>query len=89
MRAGDGIAALRAIEQHRPDLILLDLMLPAISGWTLLRELSENPLTSDIPIIVVTGVEPAPDIPAALMVLAKPCDPDHIARVVTEHLPSA
>ena len=63
IRAADGMAALRAIEQHRPDLILLDLMLPAVSGWTIVRELTANPLTSDIPIIVVTGVEPAPDIP--------------------------
>ena len=83
------MSALRAIEQHRPDLILLDLMLPALNGWTLVRELSDNPLTNDIPIIVVTGVDPAPTIPEALMVLPKPCDPDYIARVVTENLPVA
>jgi len=89
VRASDGISALRSMEQHRPDLILLDLMLPAVSGWTVLREISANPLVNDIPIIVVTGVDPTPEIPEALMVLQKPCDPDHIARVVTDHLPAA
>lgn len=89
MRASDGISALRSMEQHRPDLILLDLMLPAVSGWTILREVAGNPLVNDIPIIVVTGVDPVPQIPEALMVLQKPCDPDHIARVVTDHLRAA
>jgi len=86
-RVGDGLAALRAIEQHRPDLMLLDLMLPSVNGWTVMRELAGNPSTSDIPVIVVTGVEPSPEVPNAVMVLHKPCDPDHIARVVSDHLP--
>src|SRR5438874_1418842 len=64
-RAGDGVSALRAIESQRPDLIVLDLMLPALNGWAVLHELKSNPLTSDIPIIVVTGVDPAPAIPGA------------------------
>jgi CheY-like chemotaxis protein len=87
IRVGDGLAALRAIEQHRPDLMLLDLMLPSVSGWTVMRELADNPLTSDIPVIVVTGVEPSPELPHARVVLPKPCDPEHVARVVSDHLP--
>jgi CheY-like chemotaxis protein len=85
-RAADGVAALRSIEQHRPTLILLDLMLPVMNGWTVLRELGENPLTSDIPIIVVTGVDPTPELPNARAVLCKPCDPDHVADLVSNHL---
>lgn len=85
-RAADGVAALRSIEQHRPTLILLDLMLPVMNGWTVLRELGENPLTSDIPIIVVTGVEPTPELPNARAVICKPCDPDHVADLVSNHL---
>ena len=85
-RAADGVAALRSIEQHRPTLILLDLMLPVMNGWTVLRELGENPLTSDIPIIVVTGVDPTPELPNARAVLCKPCDPDHVADLVSNHV---
>ena len=65
---------------------ILDLNLPTVSGWTIIRELAENPLTSDIPIIVVTGVEPTPAIPHAVIVLCKPCDPEHLARIVDDHL---
>jgi len=86
-RAADGVSALRSIEQHRPTLILLDLMLPVMSGWTVIRELGENTLTSDIPIVVVTGVDPKPELPHAQVVLCKPCDPDHVADVVSGHLP--
>jgi len=89
IRAADGVAALRSIEEQRPNLVLLDLMLPGVNGWTIARELHENPLTSDIPIIVVTGVEPTPSVPHALVVLRKPCDPDHVARIVIDHLPAA
>src|SRR5438477_6541714 len=63
VHAEDGVSALRALGQERPDLILLDLMLPAASGSTVLRKLAANPLTSDIAIIVVTGVECLPDLP--------------------------
>ncbi|PYR77390.1 MAG: hypothetical protein DMF87_16225 [Acidobacteria bacterium] len=87
VRAADGVSALRSIEQQRPDLIVLDLMLPAINGWTVLRELGANPLTQDIPIVVVTGVDPPPPLPDAVAVLSKPCDPDHVAKIVTDHLP--
>ena len=89
LRAADGFTALRAIEQQRPDLILLDLNIPTISGFTIIRDLEKNPLTSHIPVIVVTGEEPIPLLPHALVVMCKPCDPDHVAKIVTDHLPAA
>jgi DNA-binding response OmpR family regulator len=88
VRAGDGLAALRAMERNPPDLVLLDLMLPNVNGWALLREFTSNPSTSNIPVIVVTGVDPPPDLPDALMLLCKPCDPEHVAKIVTDHLPA-
>ena len=81
------MAALQSIEKARPSLILLDLNLPMINGWTVLRELAGNPLTTDIPIIVVTGVEPTPQLAHALVVLCKPCDPDHVAKIVADLVP--
>lgn len=67
-------------------LMLLDLNLPAASGWSVIRALAQNPLTSDIPVIVVTGVEPTPELPHARKVLGKPCDPDYVAYIVADHL---
>jgi CheY-like chemotaxis protein len=86
IRVGDGNSAFRALEQQRPDMVLLDLMLPVVDGRTVLQQFAKNPLTSDIPIIVVTGVDPTPQLPHALRVLPKPCDPDHVAEVVSDHL---
>jgi len=67
---------------------LVDLNLPSIDGRTILKDLAAHPSTSDIPVIVVTGVEPKPDLPHALVVLWRPCDRDHLARIVANHLPA-
>src|SRR4051812_329528 len=80
-RVGDGVSALRSLEQGRPDVVILDLNLPTLSGSAVLREFAENPLTSDIPIIVVSGVDPLPTLPGAARVIGKPIDPDKLARI--------
>lgn len=53
--AYDGEEALKKIEEFRPDLILLDVMLPKMDGAVLNAKLKSNPQTKDIPIIVLTG----------------------------------
>ena len=54
----DGIEALREVETAPPDLIVLDLVLPRLGGHDLQRELASRAETRDIPIVVVTGVDP-------------------------------
>ena len=46
----------------KPDLILLDLVLPKVHGFEVLKKLKENPATKDIPIIVLTNLEGVGDI---------------------------
>jgi DNA-binding response OmpR family regulator len=53
--AMNGQVALRRIEERRPDLILLDLMMPVLDGWGLLEALRDRP--SRPPVIVVTAAE--------------------------------
>jgi len=53
--AADGAEALDRIERRRPDLVLLDLMLPRLSGLELCQRLRANPETMKLPIIVVTA----------------------------------
>ncbi len=48
--------------QARPDLILLDVMMPKMSGFEVCRRLKSNPQTSDIPIIMVTALNEFGDI---------------------------
>jgi DNA-binding response OmpR family regulator len=88
MRAADGFSALRVVEEYRPDLVVLDLMLPQIDGWTVLKELESRPSTSGIPVVVVTAAETGLFLPHARVVIQKPADPDHFVRVVSRLLPS-
>src|SRR3981081_613163 len=54
--AADGEEALQAANDKLPDLILLDMMLPKISGPNVLKALKENPATMHIPVIVLTSL---------------------------------
>ncbi|HQY87326.1 MAG TPA: response regulator, partial [Tepidisphaeraceae bacterium] len=51
--ASDGLEALAAVETHRPDLILLDVMMPRMSGFQVCRKLKNDPKTKDIQILMV------------------------------------
>ena len=53
--AGDGASALRSRQTPKPDLVLLDLMLPDIQGTEVCRQLKANPETANIPIIMLTA----------------------------------
>jgi two-component system phosphate regulon response regulator PhoB len=63
---GTGQDALQALSADSPDLILLDLMLPDISGTDICRQLKATPETSDIPIIMLTAKDSEADIIAGL-----------------------
>lgn len=51
----DGVEALRAVGERKPDCILLDIMMPGMDGFEVLKHLKRNTETSDIPVIVVTA----------------------------------
>src|SRR4051794_8599283 len=52
---GDGEAGLRRIFESRPDVVVLDLMLPGRSGLEILREVRGEPATRDLPMLVLTA----------------------------------
>ena len=62
LQARDGVEALNMVNRHKPDLILLDVMMPKMSGFEVCRRLKSNPQTSDIPIIMVTALNEFGDI---------------------------
>lgn len=53
--AGDGVEALRLVKTEKPDLILLDLMLPGIDGYDVCSQIRKNNSISSIPIIMITA----------------------------------
>jgi response regulator RpfG family c-di-GMP phosphodiesterase len=57
LTANSGEAALAAVVQHHPDLVLLDIIMPEPDGFTVCRRLKQDPETSQIPIIFMSGLE--------------------------------
>ena len=55
VEAEDGEQALAAVDQHRPDLILMDIQLPIMDGYEATRRIRANPANKRIPIIAVTS----------------------------------
>ena len=75
--ADNGKAALNKIEQLQPRLILLDLMMPVMDGFTFLGLAQRNALLKNVPIIVTTG-HPSQSPPGATAVLSKPIKPERL-----------
>jgi len=76
--ATDGQAGLHAVHLYRPDLILLDLLLPGVNGWEVCRSLKANLATHDIPVIIVSAIGSPEDRIALLEMgvddfIVKPC----------------
>ncbi len=63
--AADGIDALEKVDRYRPDLILLDIMMPRMSGFQVCRQLKGDPRTRDIQILMVTALNELGDIEQA------------------------
>ena len=60
--ARDGVDAMEAVERETPDLILLDIMMPRMSGFEVCRKLKSVPETRDVPVIMVTALHELGDI---------------------------
>jgi two-component system, OmpR family, response regulator CpxR len=77
--AENGEEALRElVKEHHPDLMLLDLMMPVMSGWELLERLQEDTELSHIPIVVVSAM----NAPGVSEHLAKPIDLERLLATV-------
>lgn len=87
--AADGVTALRRIELERPDLVLLDLMLPVLDGWSVLAELRTR--TDVPPVIVCTAKAGSRDVAraeelGAVEFVSKPFDVSAIVGTITDVL---
>jgi two-component system alkaline phosphatase synthesis response regulator PhoP len=55
LSVSNGAEALRRVRETRPDIVLLDIMVPQLNGWEVCRRLKQDPETRGIPVIMVTG----------------------------------
>jgi len=77
--APDGRAGLNKIDELTPDVIVLDLAMPRVDGWTVLKNVRESSLTAQIAVVVVSAVSDARDQAFHMgcdAFLVKPCPPD-------------
>jgi CheY-like chemotaxis protein len=92
MEARDGLEGLTKAEFRRPDLILLDLMMPDVSGGRMFDEMKQHPVTAGIPIVVVTGKPDAHQLfdeeIGAENVIMKPFEADTLIGRIEHHIGS-
>ncbi|GAA3944774.1 response regulator [Chitinophaga oryziterrae] len=88
--ATDGLVATMWLSNgNMPDMIITDIQMPNIDGWQLAKNLSGNALYSDIPIIVLTGMDlnnSTPIYPNVARVMNKPFDPVRLIEIVDQYL---
>lgn len=89
LQAADGEEAIKLARSAAPDLILLDLMMPRVDGWTVAEELGADEQTRDIPIVFLTarttpGDRRRAEKLGALGYVLKPFDPVRLAPLVSE-----
>jgi two-component system cell cycle response regulator DivK len=92
--APDGEAALAMVRRERPDLVLMDVQLPKMSGLDVTRSLRADPATADLPIIVVTSFALSGDDQKAMAAgasayLAKPYSPRELLAMIRTFLPES
>ena len=60
--ANDGKSGLEKVKKMKPDLILLDVLLPKMNGFDVLKSLKEDPTTRDIPVVLLTNLGQKSDV---------------------------
>ena len=87
LTAASGPEALRLIESDKPDLVLLDVVMPEMSGYEVCRQIRDNPVTAILPVVMVTALDPTQERIKGLEAgaddfLGKPINqPELLARV--------
>jgi CheY-like chemotaxis protein len=89
--AVNGFEAYELACRVHPDAILLDLVMPVLDGYSVVRKLRQNPATANTPIIFVTGLDAdaLEPLPPRSTVLRKPCHQGEILEAIQRVLPPA
>ncbi len=85
IEAEDGVEGCRLYEEHRPDLLLVDVLMPRMDGYQLCRELRRDPQSAFVPIVVATSLDDLPSIARAYDAGATDYIPKPINWLVLNH----
>lgn len=93
VEAENGREAVAAVHQHRPDLVLMDMNLPGVDGWTATRTLKSDRCTAATPVIALTAHAMSADREHALAVgcndyVTKPIDLPQLLAIIATCLPT-
>jgi DNA-binding response OmpR family regulator len=86
--ASDGKSALELAKREKPDVVLLDVMMPGKSGWEVARALKQDPMTKEIKIVMVTAIgektnEMTSSIYGADAHIDKPFEFERLEKIIT------
>jgi len=89
--AGEGAEALEEVRRKRPSLVLLDVMMPGVDGWSVAERLAANSETRDIPVVFLSALPAREDRVRAQQLgavgyIVKPFDPLELAGIVRDVL---
>ncbi len=87
LTASGGREGIETARREQPELILLDIMMPEMDGWEVLRELKADPTTAGIPVLIFTAYEVDPSQKATLRedargIVRKPFEPSELVDIV-------
>lgn len=88
----EGNEALQKIEKDQPQLVLLDLILPGLDGFEVLKKIRENPVTAKIPVVIISNLGQKEEIDRGLLLGANDYmvktnfTPKHIVDLVKRYL---
>jgi DNA-binding response OmpR family regulator len=83
MTAGGGAEAFERLQQQKPDVVLLDVMMPDLSGFDVLQRIRETPATASLPVILISAKGDEDDMMAGYQYgadyyITKPCTPTQL-----------
>ncbi len=92
LTAENGFEAILAVEEHRPDVVITDIMMPRLTGLELLKALKNNPATADVPVFLISAMDQADMVQQGLDMgavdyITKPFKINEIIGKLRHHLP--
>jgi len=93
LTAYDGLDAVEKIKESKPDLVLMDIMMPVLDGIEVTRQVKAQEETKNIPIVMLTAAAQSGMVERAIQAgaadyIAKPFEPERVQEVIEKLLPS-